>query len=309
MVAASQFASFAQRALAEDLPDEDLTTVCLLSAEHRNMPMEARIYAGQAGILCGMLLAEAILREVSQGIRWQAFMSDGQRLSAGALVASAQGPAAMLLRAERTVLNALQHLCGVATRTAECVTRARAMNSQVQILDTRKTLPGLRALQKYAVRVGGGQNHRMSLSEGILIKDNHWALLRKAGTSLEEALQSMRRELAVRGQQALELEVEVETLDQVREALQAGADALLLDNMPPAQLREAVQLAQGHAHTEASGGVRLESLAEIAATGVERISIGALTHSAPALDLTLDLRPFPQETQGASASAALVVGT
>jgi nicotinate-nucleotide pyrophosphorylase (carboxylating) len=194
---------------------------------------------------------------------------------------------ASLLRAERTALNFLQHLSGVATATAHLVEAVRG--TKAVIVDTRKTIPGLRILEKYAVRVGGGCNHRLALGDGILIKDNHLAALRAQGLSLGDAVRRARRY----ARHPLRVEVEVTTLEEVREALEAGADIILLDNMSLEEMRQAVALVGGKALLEASGGITLETVRAVAETGVDLISSGAITHSAKALDISMDLRVAP----------------
>jgi len=274
-----------QAALAEDAPWGDATSDGLLPAD---TPARLAIQAKSPGVLCGLPLAEAVFRAVEPALHWEQALQDGAALAPGAVAATVTGEARRLLRGERIALNFLQRLSGVATLTAAYVARARAGSAGAQIVDTRKTTPGLRALEKYAVRMGGGQNHRFGLSDGILVKDNHLAVLARAGIPLEQALAHLRRDVPW----SYRVEVEVEDLAQAREALAAGADALLLDNMSTAQLAEAVRFVAAQAGRrvllEASGNMTLERVAEVAATGVDYISVGALTHSAPALDLSLD---------------------
>ena len=275
-----------ERALAEDLGAGDPTTETLVPPDMRG---SAVVVAGAAGVLAGGEVARAVWRRVDPTVHFEPLLRDGSTLtpddpdagSEGDVIARLDGPIASILRGERTALNFLQHLSGIATETSKYV---RAVGDyRAQILDTRKTVPGLRALEKYAVAVGGGRNHRRNLGDGILIKDNHIAAMRKAGLSLGDAVEKARAAAPPT------IEVEVEDLDQVSEALDAGADILLLDNMTIEQMAEAVRVARGRALTEASGGIRLENLQAVAATGVDLISVGALTHSARALDMSLDL--------------------
>ena len=269
------------RALDEDAPWGDATSDGLLPA---GMAAGLVIRAKSPGVLCGMALAEAVFCAVDSGATWQPTLNDGAPLAPGAPVATIAGEARRLLRGERIALNFLQRLSGVASLTAAYVQRAREGSSTVQVVDTRKTTPGLRVLEKYAVRMGGGANHRFGLSDGILIKDNHLAVLARAGLSLGEGIARLRGAVP----HLYRVQVEVESVAQAREALAAGADMLLLDNMSTGEMAEAVVLCRGRALTEASGNMTLERVAEVAATGVDYISVGALTHSAPALDLSLD---------------------
>ncbi|MDQ7054143.1 MAG: carboxylating nicotinate-nucleotide diphosphorylase [candidate division KSB1 bacterium] len=276
-------------ALDEDIGAGDITTERIVPPERES---RARIVARADGVITGLPVAERVLHAVDASAQWRPRMRDGQRVRAGETVATMLGAARSLLTAERTLLNFLQRLSGVATITARFVEAITGLPTQ--ILDTRKTLPGWRLLDKYAVRMGGGRNHRIGLFDGILIKENHIAM---AG-GIAEAVARVRRG----GAQDRFIEVEVTTSDEVREALAAGADMLLLDNMDLPTLREAVKLAAGQAKTEASGGVRLDTVRAIAETGVDYISVGALTHSAPALDLAMyldgeidDDAPFAKE--------------
>lgn len=269
-----------RRALAEDLPWGDLTTEALIPPE---WTARARLVARQAGVVAGLPVAERVFRALDPAVSFRARVAEGARVEPGEVLAEVEGRARALLAGERTALNFLQRLSGIATLTARFVEAVGGTG--VRIVDTRKTAPGLRALEKYAVRVGGGHNHRHGLSDGVLIKDNHLALLRRAGISLGEAVRRAR----ARVPHTVRVEVEVETLEELEEALQAGADLILLDNMPPDLLREAVRRARGRAVLEASGGIRLETVRAAAEAGVDLISVGALTHSAPALDISLEM--------------------
>jgi nicotinate-nucleotide pyrophosphorylase (carboxylating) len=257
--------------LAEDVAEGDLTTDSIVDEASA---CEARVVLKKPGVVCGLEAAAAVFKVL--GARLEPLAHDGEIMEPGR-VASVEGPARAILTAERTALNVLGRLSGIATLTRSFVDTVEGTG--VEILDTRKTTPGLRELEKYAVRCGGGSNHRFGLHDGVLIKDNH---LRVVG-SIREAVDRARAT-------AVPVEVECETIAEVEEALAAGADALLLDNMSPAELRRAVAAAQGRARLEASGGVTLETVREIAETGVDCISIGALTHSAPSLDVSLEVQ-------------------
>ncbi len=262
-------------ALEEDRAFEDVTTLATVPADRWS---RARLVARQAGVTCGAALAGTAFRQLDPAVVVQVRAPDGSRVVRGEVVLEASGPARALLSAERVALNFMQHLSGIATLTAEYVDQVRG---GARVLDTRKTTPGWRALEKYAVRCGGGANHRMDLASQVLIKDNH---LQAVGGDVGVAVQRARA--MARG--ATVVEVECDRIDQVEAAVAAGADLILLDNMPPATLEACVRLVAGRARLEASGGVTLETIAAIAATGVDYISVGAITHSAPALDLALD---------------------
>lgn len=263
-------------ALEEDHAFEDVTTIAtVVSTRHARAALVAR----RDGVLCGVPLALAAFHLLDPHVEVRVDAEDGRRLAKGDTVLFLSGAARGLLAAERVALNFLQHLSGVATLTARYV--AAVAGTGASIVDTRKTTPGWRVLEKYAVRCGGGANHRTHLADAVLIKDNHIAACEgDVAVAIRRA-----REHAPRG---MMVQVEVDTVAQARTAIGAGADALLLDNMPNHALRECVQLARGHCWTEASGGVTLETVRAIAETGVDRISVGALTHSAPALDLAVD---------------------
>ena len=262
------------RAIAEDLGEaSDLTTEATVPADARG---RARLIVREDAILAGCEPFEYSFREFDHDavVRWNA--KEGEWIHAGETVATVEGKLRAILTGERTALNFLQRLSGVATITRRFVEAAGG----VQVRDTRKTSPGLRALQKTAVRAGGGVNHRFGLYDGYLLKDNHIAVAGGVRAAIERA----RAE-----RPGLWIEVECETLDQVRDALDAGADELLLDNMDVATLRSAVEMARGRAKTEASGGVTLETIGEIAATGVDSVSVGALTHSAGSIDFSVEV--------------------
>ena len=272
------------RALREDLGRGDLTTrLCVPVASKAHAQLQAK----EAGVAAGMTLFARVFTKLDPKVRVKLRLADGQRFKAGAVLATLDGSARALLSGERVALNLLQRLCGIATLSAAFVAAARTRSATVAVLDTRKTTPGLRLLEKYAVACGGGTNHRLRLDDAILIKDNH---LKVAG-SVARAVR-----LARRG--GKRVEVEVEDLAELGQALAAGADLVLLDNMGPAALRQAVARVRAHnaltrsrVLTEASGGITLKTIAAVAATGVDRISVGALTHSPKALDLSLEFVP------------------
>ncbi len=263
-------------ALDEDQAFNDVSTLAtVVSTRH----VRSTIVARREGVVAGIPLAVEAFRQLDAGITIRVDAEDGTHVQAGEVLLHLTGHARGILSAERVALNYLQHLSGIATLTARFV--ALVMGSGAQILDTRKTTPGWRKLEKYAVRAGGGRNHRIDLRSGVLIKDNHLVAIN--GDIAAAVARS--RGLAAPG---TPIQVECDTLEQVDTALAAGADMLLLDNMSVDMLREAVSRAKGRAITEASGGVTLDKVRAIADSGVDRISIGALTHSAPALDLALD---------------------
>jgi nicotinate-nucleotide pyrophosphorylase (carboxylating) len=267
--------SDAARALAEDVGDGDLTAA-LVDPSRR---ARARVLARESAVVCGAPWAEAALRQVDPGAQIEWLVPEGQRCAADQVVLRVEGSARGLLTAERTALNFLQLLSAVATKTAAYVDAVRG--TRASIVDTRKTLPGLRLAQKYAVRTGGGVNHRIGLYDAVLIKENHIA----AAGGVTPVLQAAQRVAA----QAGFIEIEVETLAQLREALDAGAKMVLLDNMDLETLREAVRINAGRAILEISGGVTLERLRALAETGVDRISIGTLTKDVKATDFSMRL--------------------
>jgi nicotinate-nucleotide pyrophosphorylase (carboxylating) len=263
-------------ALAEDLGlAGDITSAAVIPEEHRSTVVMA---ARQPGVVAGLDAADLAFQLVDPAITMKRHLSDGAAVEPGSLIATIEGPSRGLLTAERTALNFLGHLSGIATVTAGIVEAIR--NTKASVVCTRKTTPGLRALEKYAVRAGGGMNHRFALNDAVLIKDNHVAI---AGGVAE----AIRRAKAGVGHM-VKIEVEVDTLDQLHEAMGEGVDAVLLDNMTPDQLREAVGIVAGRAITEASGRVTPATAPAIAASGVDLISVGWLTHSAPVLDIGLD---------------------
>ena len=280
MILTPEIHDLIDRALQEDLSIGDATTAALVPEE---LQATATLFAKQPGVLCGVEVAAAVFRRVDPSLVVEQALRDGDVMERGSVALRARGSAAVLLTAERTAVNFMQHLSGVATLTAVYVEAVK--DTGATIIDTRKTLPGLRALEKHAVRCGGGHNHRQNLGDGILIKDNHIAALRGHGMSLGDIVRQAHR----RASHTIKVEVEVTTLEEAEEALDAGAGLLLLDNMPPELMRRAVKLNRGRAVLEASGGINLDTVRAVAETGVDLISVGALTHSAPALDISMDI--------------------
>lgn len=260
-------------ALAEDIGTGDVTSSSVIPEDtHFSGVMAAR----EEMVVAGLDIAGEVFRMVSPEIVWRPRVVDGARIAAGTVLAEIAGPARALLTAERTALNLLQHLSGIATLTRAYVDRIAGTGAV--LLDTRKTIPGLRRLAKYATRLGGAHNHRLGLYDAVLIKDNHIAVCGGITAAVARA----------RAATTVTVQVECDTLEQVREAALANADAILLDNMPPETLREAVAIVNGRARTEASGGVTLDTIRGIAETGVDSISVGRITQSARAVDIGLD---------------------
>lgn len=271
-------------ALAEDRADHDVTTDALVPPDQRG---RGAFLVKASGVIAGLPVIASVFAAVDGSLAFGTRVSDGETVQPGQCVAEVEGSLASILRAERVALNLLCRLSGVAT-AANAVVRALE-GTGCQLRDTRKTTPGLRALEKYAVRLGGGANHRMDLADGILIKDNHLAALRARGLSIADAVL-----LARDANPRLRVEVEVTTVDEARQAIAAGADELLLDNMPLARVREVVALLVGRESRpalEASGGITLASARRVAEAGVDYISMGAITHSASALDISLEMEP------------------
>jgi nicotinate-nucleotide pyrophosphorylase (carboxylating) len=278
---AEAVARMVQAALDEDAPWGDITSQTLIPAVAE---VTAQLVAREPGVLCGADVFAAAMELTDVAIVTEFQIADGAHFDAGAVLATVQGPARGVLQAERVALNFVQRLSAIATVTARYVAAVSGMKAR--IVDTRKTTPGLRLLERYAVRCGGGHNHRFSLSDAVMAKDNHLAILRSSGgEDLTGALRAARMRLP----HTVHFEVEVDRLDQIEAVVAAGVDTVLLDNFTMEHLREGVAMIAGRALVEASGGVTLESVAEIAATGVDIISVGALTHSVRALDLGLDV--------------------
>ncbi|GAB6934220.1 carboxylating nicotinate-nucleotide diphosphorylase [Calditerricola yamamurae] len=266
------------QALREDIGTGDVTTEAILPP---GTPLVGRLVVKQAGRIAGLPVAEEVFRLLDPQVRMERHVDEGSDVAAGTVLATVSGEGRAILSAERVALNLLQRLSGIATATRD-VCRAVA-DFPVRIADTRKTLPGLRALDKYAVRMGGGINHRFGLYDCVLIKDNHIA----AAGSLSRAVEAVRRYVG----HWIKVEVEADTLEQVDEAVRLGVDLILFDNMPPDEVAAAVRRVGGRAITEASGGITPENVRVYAATGVDVLSLGWLTHSVRALDISLDVQP------------------
>lgn len=280
MLITSPIRNLIDAALAEDTDSGDPTTDILVPPD---LTGRAALVARRDGVLAGVDVAVAVFGRFDPSLTARALLADGAALKAGDRLAEVEGGVASILKAERTAVNFLQRLCGIATETRRYVDAVSGLRAQ--IVDTRKTTPGFRALEKHAVRMGGGRNHRRNLADGILIKDNHIQALAMRGMGVGDAA----RIALARAPHTIKVEIEVDTLAQLREALDAGADLILLDNMTPDEMREAARIAGGRAVLEASGGISLGSVRAVAETGVDIISVGAITHSAPALDVSLDL--------------------
>jgi len=268
-------------ALSEDVANNDITTELTISCD---MKGRGSFLVKASGVLAGIEIAGMVFTTVDPSLAFTVLKTDGDALASGDVVANVEGNLASILRAERVALNFLQRLSGIATQTALYV--AAVADSNAKIYDTRKTTPGLRDLEKYAVKMGGGVNHRRDLSDGILIKDNHLAAAASVGLSIADVISKAR----AGAPSGATVEVEVETVEQAKQALDGRADILLLDNMSVHDMRAVVEMAQGKAILEASGGVTLETVHGIAQTGVDRISVGALTHSVKALDISLEIK-------------------
>jgi nicotinate-nucleotide pyrophosphorylase (carboxylating) len=267
-----------EKFLLEDIGSGDITSEAILPPDKDGI---AEFVAKGSFVVCGMeIVAPLVFKIQNSAIDILQTGKDKVLAAPGDILLTARGPILDLLKAERVALNLVQRLCGIATHTARFVEKVKPL--PVRILDTRKTTPGLRMLEKYAVRVGGGHNHRFNLADGVLIKDNHI----QACGSIKNAVAMMREKVP----HTMKIEVEASTMEQVRECLSCSVDIIMLDNMEPTMMREAVKLAGGRALLEASGGVNLENVREVAETGVDYISIGALTHSAPACDISMRLR-------------------
>ena len=267
-------------AIAEDLGMGDVTTEALLTDDQQGVGF---VVAKEEGILAGIGVAEQVFHRVDPELNLELFVDDGARVKPGTKLAKVSGSITSILKSERVALNFLQRLSGIASNTNRYVERVGGL--PVHIMDTRKTTPGLRSLEKYAVMMGGGKNHRMNLGDGILIKDNHLAALRSQGLNIKEIVAKARQNAPHR----LPIEVEVMTISEALQAVEAGADIIMLDNMNLEDMRKAVESIHGRALIEASGGITLDNVRAVAETGVNYVSIGALTHSARALDMDLEL--------------------
>ena len=269
-------------ALAEDISHGDVTSEALIPPKLQG---KASVLVKAEGIVAGGEVAKGVFLKVDPSLRVEILIIDGIRVKPGDIVATITGAVASILKAERVALNFLQRLSGIASQTAQYV--AEIQGVKVNITDTRKTIPGLRLLEKYAVRLGGGQNHRFHLGDGILIKDNHLAALRALGMSLKDIIAKAKQNAP----HGLKVEVEVNTIQEALDAVEAGADIIMLDNMSPDEMRRIVGLVSGRVKIEASGGITLANVRAVAETGINLISVGALTHSSKALDISLELEP------------------
>ena len=297
-----QIEEIIDRALAEDLGRGDITTAVLITDGQQ---VSGFVVVKKGGILAGINIAKQVFFRVDPQLKVEILLEDRAKVEPGSKVAKVSGSIASILKAERVALNFLQHLSGIASETSRYVARVEGL--PVRIMDTRKTIPGLRSLEKYAVKVGGAENHRMNLGDGILIKDNHLTALRNQGLDIKEIITKARQNaplslpeffsLSLRGTRRrsnlkarhFEVEMEVRTVPEALEAVEAGADIVMLDNMNLEDIREAVKSIHGRALIEASGGITLDNVRAIAETGVDFISIGAITHSSRALDISLEL--------------------
>lgn len=269
-------------ALTEDAANDDITSRSLIPAD---MVGRASLLVKEAGVLAGIDIAGRVFRKIDPSLKVEVLVKDGAAVKPGDVAAVVRGSVLNILKAERVALNFLQRLSGIATLTAQYV--AATKDTRADIYDTRKTTPGLRGLEKYAVRVGGGYNHRRNLADAVLIKDNHLAALRATGLKLPEIVARAR----VNTPKGTTIEVEVTNREEAKSALKASADIIMLDNMKPEEMRPIVKMVAGRARLEASGGITLENVGAVAATGVDMISVGALTHSYRALDISLELEP------------------
>ena len=280
MLITREISDLIDAALAEDLGMGDPTTDTLIAP---TLTASAELVSRERGVLAGIDIASTVFTRVDPSLTVATLAADGARIAPGDKMLSVSGSVASILKAERTAVNFLQRLSGIATQTRRYV---RAVKSYpAQIVDTRKTTPGLRKLEKYAITMGGGRNHRQNLADGILIKDNHIEALALQGLGIGDVV----RKALAGASHTIKVEIEVETLEQLEEVLDAGADLVLLDNMSVERMSEAVRIASGRAILEASGGITLDTVGRVAATGVDIISVGALTHSATALDFGLDM--------------------
>ncbi len=262
------------RALAEDIGTGDVTTLSIIPETQQ---ITGKVMAKESGVICGIPMMIKVFEKIDPNIKVKPHMSDGAKVERGDVIAQIEGPAVGVLEGERVALNLIQRLSGIATKTARFVDAVKG--TKARITDTRKTTPGLRVIEKYAVKVGGGANHRFNLSDGILIKDNHI----KAAGSITNAVNAARKNAP----HTLKIEVEVETMAQIDEALNAGADIIMLDNMDVEAMQKAVERIDGQALVEASGNMGDKNLPEVAQTGVDLISVGALTHTVKAMDISL----------------------
>jgi nicotinate-nucleotide pyrophosphorylase (carboxylating) len=269
-----------RQAIAEDMSRKDVTTKALIP---ETLMGKALIIIKGRGVIAGTDIAKQVFLKIDPKLKVDILIKDGTEVKAGDVAARIEGKTSSILRAERVALNFLQHLSGIASETSHYVQAVKGL--PVFIMDTRKTTPGLRTLEKYAVHVGGGKNHRMHLADGILIKDNHIAVLHRQGLNIKEIVTKAHQKASPE----LKIEIEVKTPEEALQAAEAGANIIMLDNMSLNNMSQAVRLVKGRALLEASGGVTLDNVRAVAETGVDRISIGALTHSPKALDISLEL--------------------
>jgi len=269
-------------ALAEDISHGDVTSEALIPPE---LEGKASILVKAEGVLAGGEVAKKVFLKVDPSLKVVVLIKDGTKIKSGDIAATIVGRVVSILKAERVALNFLSRFSGIASQTAQYIAKTQGLN--VKITDTRKTTPGLRLLEKYAVRMGGGQNHRFHLGDGILIKDNHLVALRSLGMSLKDIVAKAKQNAP----QGLKVEVEVNTIQEALDAVEAGADIIMLDNMSPDEMRHAASLIPSQVKIEASGGITLANVQTAAETGVNLISIGALTHSSKVLDMSLELEP------------------
>jgi len=270
-------------ALAEDISHGDVTSEALIPSELQGG--KASILVKAEGVLAGGEVAKKVFLKVDPSLKVVVLIKDGTKIKSGDIAATIVGRVVSILKAERVALNFLNRFSGIASQTAQYIAKTQGLN--VRITDTRKTTPGLRLLEKYAVRMGGGQNHRFHLGDGILIKDNHLVALRSLGMSLKDIVAKAKQNAP----QGLKVEVEVNTIQEALDAVEAGADIIMLDNMSPDEMRHAASLIPSQVKIEASGGITLANVQTAAETGVNLISIGALTHSSKVLDMSLELEP------------------
>jgi nicotinate-nucleotide pyrophosphorylase (carboxylating) len=271
-----------EQALAEDVSHGDVTSEAITPPDLHG---KAQVLVKSVGVLAGGAVARRVFRHVDPSLEVDLLIADGTPVQPGDIIATVSGRTTSILKAERVALNFLQRLSGIASETARYVRETEGYD--VRITETRKTTPGLRLLEKYAVRMGGGHNHRFHLGDGILIKDNHLAALRALGMSLEEIVAKAKKNAP----EGLKVEVEVNTAEEAMAAVKGGVDIIMLDNMSPNEMRRVVALIPPHIKTEASGNITLANVGQVAATGVDIISVGALTHSVKALDISLELEP------------------
>jgi nicotinate-nucleotide pyrophosphorylase (carboxylating) len=275
-------------AIDEDIPWGDITSDYLINKKDEN---ELIFNVRDEGIIAGLPIAHKVFKTIDHNITWINLVNDGDFVEKGDVIAKVRGNSIALLKAERTALNFLQRLSGIATLTRKYVDLARTKSEIVRIVDTRKTTPGLRYLEKYAVRIGGGYNHRYSLSDAVLIKSHHLEILYEQGMTIKRAVDKLKSQIS----HTVIVEVEINDLEDLSDALRSKADIVLLSNMDVDQLKLAVKKNNSLKKLEASGGINLENVVDIAETGIDYISIGSLTHSAPALDISFDFVPIREE--------------